>query len=219
MLRQKMPINWRVSALLLLLAAWWVHADDSWRQAYLQCQNERSALIRLDCYDSIIKATPEPAPLPDTYHQDIAKVLIQEQQRPANSTEFILTQADGEISPQVILTTPALGTRSPRPVLALSCLDNITRMQIIVNTPLPSSASNLILKTDTGSRLESHWFIRDQGLVLENSRGLPGIAQIQKLFQAKAVLIESDSPLLNGLSFNIYQLEKAIVPLRQACHW
>lgn len=208
------------SLFMLLLAATPAQADDELKQKLLLCQQELSALIRLDCYDKILKAEqPTEQSGQIVRSRDIAKVLLQEQQRTEHSTEFIVTQAEGIISPEVILTTPALGTKPPRPVLAFSCLDNITRMQIILHDALPTSGRTLTLKTNTGLKLESHWFVRDQGYVLENSRGLPGISQIQRLFHAETLQIESDNPLLNGLSFNISKLEKEIAPLRQACRW
>lgn len=208
------------SLFTLLLVATPAQAEDELKQQLEQCQQERSALIRLDCYDNILKAAQHTEPSGQVVRsEDIAKILLQEQARTEHSTDFIITQAEGVISPQVILTTPALGTKPPRPVLAFSCLDNITRMQIILHEALPVSGRTLTLKTNTGLKLESHWFVRDQGHVLENSRGLPGISQIQKLFHAETLQIESDNPLLNGLSFKINKLEKEIAPLRQACRW
>lgn len=196
-----------------------VAAEINLEQALLHCREEMSALLRLDCYDKILKPAVSPATANIVRGEIAKKALAQEARRPEHSTDFVVSQAEGSISPEVIVTTPALGAMPPRPVLVFSCLDNITRMQIVLFEPLPPSSRSLLLKTNTGVELESHWFIRDNGYLLESSRGLPGISQIQKLFNAETLNIESENTALNGLSFNITHLSQEIAPLRQACRW
>lgn len=213
----------RPSATILLagqlLAAGSVSAGDNLEQELLQCRQEVSALLRLDCYDKILKPVEGISTSVVERSEIAAKALKQEKQRQQDSTDFLVTQSEGNISPEVIITTPALGAMPPRPVLVFSCLDNITRMQIITFEPISSSNRAITLKTNTGAKFESHWFIRDNGYLLENSRGLPGIAQIQKLFNAETLHIESENAALNGLSFNVKNLSQEMSPLRQACRW
>ena len=208
---------------ILLLAAFPSQAEDgALTQKLLQCQQEPSALIRLDCYDNVLKAEQNAAQTSEDAPRGVntIKILLQEQQREEHSTDFIFTEVEGSISPEIILTTPAIGTKPPRPVLAFSCIDKITRMQIILFEPIPfENRSSIILKTNTGTKLDASWFVREQGYVLENSRGLPGIEQIRKLFNAETLLVESSDSNLNGLTFNISTLSKDITPLRQACRW
>jgi hypothetical protein len=60
--------------------------------------------------------------------------MEQEKRRTDNSTVLLLTQRPGE-RPTVIITTPAIGSLPPRPVLMFSCVDNITRMQVALTHP------------------------------------------------------------------------------------
>ncbi|AYE24066.1 type VI secretion system-associated protein VasI [Salmonella enterica subsp. enterica] len=177
--------------------------------AMTACRREPAALERLDCYDKIL--TPEQpgfasALVKAKYEGEAWKrAFAQEKQRPDNSTALIMTQSGGE-RPTVIITTPAIGNVPPRPVLMFSCVDNITRMQVA-------------LTADT-RQIRSRWFIRENGTLLESSRGLSGIDEIKQLFGAKTLTIDTGTDSAAGkLTFNIDGLAKTIAPLREACHW
>ncbi len=73
----------------------------------------------------------------------------------------------------------------------------------------------------TGNRaLRSHWFVRENGTLLESSRGLSGIDEIKQLFGAKTLTVDTGADNAAGkLTFNIDGLARAIAPLRDACHW
>ena len=117
-----------------------------------------------------------------------------------------------------MLTTPAIGHQPPRPILAFSCVDNITRMQIVLFNPMNNKNTPIKLETDKSS-LSANWFVRENGFIFESSRGLLGIEQIKRLLDAKSLTLKSDEPILNGLVFNLTGLETAIKPLRTSCHW
>ncbi|EBU4214783.1 type VI secretion system-associated protein TagO [Salmonella enterica subsp. enterica] len=191
-------------------------------KAMQSCRREPAALERLDCYDHIL-APEQPgfdgALVKARYEGEAWKrAFAQEKQRPDNSTALMMTQSDGE-RPTVIITTPAIGNVPPRPVLMFSCVDNITRMQVALTHTMASSDIAVTLTTDTG-RFQSHWFIRENGTLLESSRGLSGIDEIKQLFGAKTLTIDTGMNSAAGkLTFNIDGLAKTIAPLRDACHW
>lgn len=186
------------------------------------CRKQPAALERLDCYDRIL------SPLPDTgfagalvkarYDGEARKrAFEQEAQRVDNSTALLLTRTEGE-RPAVIITTPAIGSLPPRPVLMFSCVDNITRMQVTLASPRQDSDIPVTLKTDNGL-LRSHWFVRENGYLLEASRGLAGIDEIKQLFDAKTLTLETGNGSSGQLTFNIDGLAQTLAPLREACHW
>lgn len=187
------------------------------------CRKETAALERLDCYDRIL--APEQ---PESFTRALAKAryegeawkraFAQEKQRPDNSTALMMTQSPGE-RPTVVITTPAIGNVPPRPVLMFSCVDNITRMQVALTHSRTENDLPVTLNTDTG-QFRSHWFIRENGSLLESSRGLSGIDEIKQLFGAKTLTIDTGTGSDAGkLTFNIDGLAKTIAPLRDACHW
>lgn len=187
------------------------------------CRKEPAALERLDCYDQIL--APEQ---PESFTHALVKARYegeawkrafeQERQRADNSTALLITQSPGE-RPTVIITTPAIGNVPPRPVLMFSCVDNITRMQVALTHSRTESDLDVVLNADN-QQIRSHWFIRENGTLLESSRGLSGIDEIKQLFGAKTLTINTGTNGAAGkLTFNIDGLAKAIAPLRDACHW
>lgn len=190
--------------------------------AMMACRREPAALERLDCYDRIL-APEKPGfdgALVKARYEGVAwkRAFSQEKTRQDNSTTLMMTQSDGE-RPTVIITTPAIGNIPPRPVLMFSCVDNITRMQVAMTHAMTPNDIAVTLTTDTG-RFLSRWFIRENGYLLEASRGLSGIDEIKRLFGAKTLTIDTGTKSAAGkLTFNIDGLAKTIAPLREACHW
>lgn len=194
------------------------------------CQKEASPLIRLDCYDMAVTKTLQPQSVDNNTNllsvipkliraKSVLLALEQEKTRAQATTDFIITTTNEESNnPTIVITTPAIGVKPPRPILAFSCIDNITRMQIIFSHPLISQQSRVKLKTEK-VEFNTIWFIRDDGYTLEASRGLPGIEEIQKLFQANTLSFTSTNNMVNKLSFNIQDLAQTIKPLRETCRW
>lgn len=192
-------------------------------KAMLTCRAEPASLVRLDCYDRVL-APQYPGfggALKKAQQQGEAwmRAYSQELLRDDHSTTFLTRQTEGE-RPLVVITTPALGSVPPRPVLMFSCIDNITRMQIALPEPL-KSAPDLTIATEK-TRFNVHWFLRENDSLLESSRGLAGIDEIKQLFAAKTLTVDVNGrsqPSLHAMTFAITDLEKTLEPLRVACHW
>ncbi|MEX0425501.1 type VI secretion system-associated protein TagO [Providencia rettgeri] len=181
-----------------------------------QCRLESSQLIRLDCYDKIAlsstseaNTSPNIAQMGKTWRQ----AYEHEMKRVENSAGFLVSVPENGDYP-VIMTIPAIGFQPPRPVLMLSCIDNITRMQIIL--PNKQDAGSVMVSTDR-TQFTAEWFLRENGYVLESSRGLPGIDEIKRLLNGEKLTLK----LTNNekLTFNISGMSQEIKPLRAACHW
>ncbi|WET42296.1 type VI secretion system-associated protein VasI [Citrobacter enshiensis] len=192
-------------------------------QAMQSCRSESAALERLDCYDRLL------APLsPSGFDGALVKAGFvgeawtrateQEKRRQGNTTELLMTQMPGD-RPTVVITTPAIGHVPPRPVLMFSCVDNITRMQVALMHSLDTHDIAVTLNADNRT-FHSRWFVRENGTLLESSRGLSGIDEIKPLLGAKTLTVETGADNAAGkLTFNIDGLAKVIIPLRDACHW
>lgn len=221
-------MNFHLNRLLpLLLLASPAYAGDApdaqnTLSAMSACRLEPAALERLDCYDRIL--TPqtsgfEGALVKARYEGEAWKRAFgQEKQRADNSTTLLITRTEGE-RPTITITTPALGNIPPRPVLMFSCVDNITRMQVALTHSLKENDLPVTLSTEA-DQLRTHWFIRENGMLLEASRGLTGIDEIKWLFGAKTLTVDTGTKSTAGkLTFNISGLAQTITPLREACHW
>ncbi|MDR0807089.1 MAG: type VI secretion system-associated protein TagO [Enterobacteriaceae bacterium] len=214
------------SVIIMLMSLWVSFAfaapDDAAKLKLLtECANDASVFSRLDCYDRILRANVPISPVTATKMKHVPAwewaYELEKKRTDTNETEFLSSHSGGD-NPNVLITTPALGRQPPRPVLLFSCIDNITRIQVMLVDPVRSGNGNITLKTNSGA-IKTQWFIRDNGYVLESSRGLPGIQEIQQLIHAEKLTLGSDDPVLNGLVFNLSTLPQAIAPLRSACHW
>ena len=185
-----------------------------------QCRQEKSPLERLDCYD---RAWGENVSREqDKTMGGVAwnRAMEQENTRTNNSVSLLTKtyNSDESNNQTIIITTPALGHKNPRPVLMFSCIDNITRLQIALLNPSDKRDTLVDVSTDK-VKFETRWFFRENGFLLEASRGLEGISEIQRLFKSNVFKIKSSSQNINGLTFNIQNLEQEIKSLRTACHW
>ncbi|EAY3205934.1 type VI secretion system-associated protein TagO [Salmonella enterica] len=186
------------------------------------CRKEPAALERLDCYDRILAPQSDSgfagALVKARYDGEARKrAFEQEAQRADNSTALLLTRTEGE-HPTVVITTPAIGSLPPRPVLMFSCVDNITRMQVALSASRQEHDIPVTLKTESGA-FRSRWFVRENGFLLEASRGLSGIDEIKQLFGARTLTLETGNGGAGQLIFNIDGLAQTLAPLREACHW
>lgn len=187
------------------------------------CRRKTAALERLDCYDQLLSPFSSQSfdgALVKARYQGEAWTLAMEQEkhRDGNTTTLLVMRTAGA-DPTVIVTTPAIGILPPRPVLMLSCMDNITRMQVALTHPLDVHDMAVKMNVD-GKTFSSRWFVRENGVLLESSRGLSGIDEIKKLIGAKTLTVDAGAESAAGiLTFNIDGLTQAIAPLRDACHW
>lgn len=192
-------------------------------QAMQSCRQKTAALERLDCYDNLLAPfSPRSfeGALVKARYQGEAWTLATEQEkhRDGNTTTLLVMQTPGE-HPTVVITTPAIGSVPPRPVLMFSCMDNITRMQVALMHSLDVHDLAVTLHAD-GRTFNSRWFVRENGVLLESSRGLSGIDEIKQLFGAKTLSLDTGAGSPAGqLTFDINGLAQAIAPLRDACHW
>ena len=191
--------------------------------AMQRCREVPAALERLDCYDQLLAPVQSKgfagALVKARYDGEAwTRALAQERQRTDNTTGLRVSRTGGE-RPAVIITAPAIGSLPPRPVLMFSCVDNITRMQLALSAPREEHDIPVVLTTEKW-QLRSRWFVRENGALLESSRGLTGIEEIKALFGAKTLTVDTHTGSDAGkMTFNIDGLAQTIAPLRDACHW
>lgn len=183
-------------------------------QALSQCREEVSQLIRLSCYDKINVENKQTPTFDISAMGNIWRLAVEHEMKRENFTAGFIVTANNTGTYPVIMTIPAMGYQPPRPILMLSCIDNITRMQIAL--PKKQTAGNIQLITDK-TQLNSEWFLRENGYLLEASRGIPGIDEIKQLLSSAKLTIKlaNDEQLI----FNISGINEEIKPLRSACHW
>ncbi|EMB6074107.1 type VI secretion protein, partial [Salmonella enterica subsp. enterica serovar Typhimurium] len=75
---------------------------------------------------------------------------------------------------------------------------------------------SVMVSTDK-TQFTAEWFLRENGYVLESSRGIPGIDEIKRLLNAERLTLKLSNN--EKLTFNISGISQQIIPLRAACHW
>ena len=182
------------------------------------CLHEVSRLKRLACYDQVF-GLPMLNDAGGKVRGKTAGVAtrlgIRRQAR--RKTGFIRTQKNDEnVYDGIWLTASA--TNRPSSILMFSCLENISRVELIFSSPLSQSNAQITLRHHQG-RKTSGWQSDEAGLILRASRGLESIDMMQFIASSSEVTLRSDVPEINGLVFNTQGLSKDLRILRTACHW
>ncbi len=188
-----------------------------------ECREISARAARLACFDKLFN-TPDaeteavvemPLEAPPEYWE---RLMRQERSRDGDSPAFLMDKrldANGEPE-QVLLTRPVRGSRGS--VLAISCQDRITRLEVAMSQPLEQGPIGLTL-VNGGDRRAERWRVRNEGWLVQAGRGLPAIRTLREWFGSDQVRLVSQERVLDGLVFELDELEQAMVPLRQACSW
>ncbi|MFT5236357.1 MAG: type VI secretion system protein VasI [Shewanella sp.] len=182
------------------------------------CVTIKSKLERLYCFDQVFMT-----PLAVIETQDIAKVHVTEWVR-ANESEARRQGQSGflfghqEDKPNnVWLTTTAIGALPPRPILMLSCIDNISRVELVIPQEMSEGSVRVsVNQPDSQGRL---WVSDHSGLVFRTGRGIPAIHVMKSMLSGDEFTFSSDNSRFNGLQFDATGLKQAIKPLQKACRW
>ncbi len=150
-------------------------------------------------------------------------VKTNEAKRRANDTGLLLMRVPDGLPGQdkVVISAPALGGTAPGPYLAISCLQNISRLQLLTADALPINRAHLRLLLDGRPVSDSRpWQVVEDGTVTDAGRGLVAVEQLRPLTRpAQRLQIESDHAPFDGLVFDVAQLHKQLTQQREACHW
>ncbi|MEK2601836.1 type VI secretion system-associated protein VasI [Burkholderia arboris] len=205
------------------------------------CTTIASPQKRLACFDAKAGTPPPPTSPPaalqakasaaaptttpaSAKRPDITDLVrSNEAKRHADDTGLLLMRTPEKIPGQdkVVISAPALGGSTPAPILAISCLQNISRLQLLTVDALPFNRANLRLLVDGRPVSTSQpWQVLDDGTVTDAGRGLVAIEQLRHLARpAQRLQIESDQGPFNGLVFDVSRLHEQLVQQREACHW
>ncbi|WP_153101202.1 type VI secretion system-associated protein VasI [Paraburkholderia hayleyella] len=202
------------------------------------CTRIVSAMERLACFDAAAGTpptltTPPPEPTSAGSLDDskatakppeiVALVRLNEVARAAGETGFRLSREEDTFPGhwRVVISAPAMGGSAAPPILAISCLSNISRLQLLASHPVGPNQMNIRLLLD-GRPISSPviWQVLEDGSVVDAGRGLVAIEQLRNLLGVSGRLqVESDYPAFSGLVFDATNLHALMKQQREACHW
>ena len=200
-----------VSLLFLLMPALTRASQD--------CQRIVSNIERLACFDQAA-GTPGFTPQRQWSAQEleaptVRRVLIHETGRAPEDLRFRLRSEEGGL----MISAPAIASVAPHPYLIISCVQNISRLQLVTAQPVDASRVQVRLLGERGATVPTPWQVMENGQVLDAGRGLPGIEQIRQLIGAHRIHVESDNPAVDGLVFDAQGLDPLIDEARKTCRW
>ncbi|MFJ4067190.1 type VI secretion system-associated protein VasI [Pseudomonas sp. NPDC089996] len=194
--------------------------------AVRDCPGVVSNLERLACFDEAA-GTPVQAPrrawsAPEQQAPSVSRVMANEAGRPVDDLAFRLGNPHDEASaaqPWLVISAPAIASADPRSYLVISCIQNISRLQLITGQPIDANRVKVQLQGARGASKATAWQVMENGQVLDAGRGLPAIEQIKRLIGAHRVQVVSDDPGIDGLTFDAQGLDPLIDQARKTCRW
>lgn len=115
-------------------------------------------------------------------------------------------------------TAAALGALPPRPIMMLSCVDNISRVELILPDVSADPRISLTLKS-SGGTLTQDWLLDDSGRVYRSGRGIVAIDVMKHMLRGNELTLASRADAIDGLRFDTSNLAEVIAPMRGACRW
>ena len=183
------------------------------------CLGIVSNLERLACFDRSAgtpahRATVQWSP-PERDSPTRLRVMAHEATRSHEDLAFRLKRAEDGL----MISAPAIASSTPHPYLVISCIQNISRLQLITAKPVDAGRVMVRLKGERASTASTAWQVTENGQVLDAGRGLPGIEQIKQLVKAHRIEVKSDNQAIDGLTFDAQGLDPLIAEARKACRW
>lgn len=198
------------------------------------CSQIVSAIERLACFDEQAGTPPAPsakqAPARPAAAESAVKtpditVLVHanEAGRGAGHTATLLSRSEDSVPGQykLLISAPALDGAPTDAYLAISCLSNISRLQLLTAKPLSVNRVNLQLLLDGRPISPGRaWQVLEDGTVVDAGRGLVAIELLRHLIRpGQQLQTKSDHGPLDGLRFDASVLGAQMTEQREACHW
>ena len=189
------------------------------------CPRVVSNVERLACFDQVAGTpaytTKRQRSAPEQQAPSVLRVMANEAARAPDDLTFRIRSQNqgGEGPPALVISAPAIASGDERTYMAISCIQAISRLQLITRRPIEASWVKVRLTGEGWSTRETPWQVMENGQVLDAGRGLPAIEQIRKLIGAQRIEVESDHPEIDGLTFDAQGLAPLIGQVRSTCRW
>lgn len=195
----------------------------------IECSLVASRLARLSCFDDVFETKFEIDKQAEVILPIKARATHSEANR-GDSLAFKLTYGRApELDESVWVTASAIpyldlitpqsnGLNAPaRPILMLSCLETISRVELILPEKIQDARVKISIFGD--DKNTQTWISDESGFVLRTGRGVPAIKAMKAIISSRSLVLRSNSPVIDGLRFDSLNLASTIKPIREKCDW
>lgn len=211
-------ISCRYGAAILLF---W-YQSSAMASADRDCRRIVSNVERLACFDEAAGTpshqTQRHWSAPEQNAPSVSRVMASEAGREPDDLTFRMADQSAGVS-GLVISAPAIASFREPAYLAISCIQSISRLQLITHKPMETNWVAMRLAGEGWSSKETQWQVTENGQVLDAGRGLPAIEQIRTLIGAHRIELLSSNPAINGLTFDAQGLDPLIKQARSACRW
>ena len=189
------------------------------------CSRIVSNVERLACFDQAANTpaytTERQWSAPEQQAPSVLRVMANEAARTPDDLTFHIGSrtGDGAGVSALVISAPAIASGNEPAYLAISCIQAISRLQLIAKRPIEASWVKVRLTGQGWSTRETPWQVMENGQVIDAGRGLPAIEQIRKLIGAHRIEVVSEHSELDGLIFDAQGLTPLISQARSTCRW
>lgn len=185
-------------------------------QALEACKEITSDRDRLFCFDELFEtpllSSPQTSSIPiqTNYPQKWLEIQTMEKQRASGSEGFWSTEKNLKLYDTLHLTQTVDGLG----IIVLSCVNNISQVEIMLEKPLQGGAIPI---TIIGKNREEHqWLLDNTGYILREGYGLPAIATIRNLMGESQFSLAVNDRLY---TLSLKGFDQQIKALQTLCHW
>jgi type VI secretion system protein VasI len=178
------------------------------------CTKIEQKIQRLTCFDSIFSTPIYGVKYNTNKPKSWIRATSSESKREAR-VEPLLTL--DEKSSDLWITIPAINIKEgiAPPLLILSCISGISRIELALYSPLDKGRVKIYLKAN----VEEYWRSDDTGFLLSSRRGDFAKDHIKDLLLKDELIVHSDNSLINGVKFSTLNLKAVLSSVRERCSW
>ncbi|ODS04814.1 type VI secretion system-associated protein VasI [Vibrio scophthalmi] len=187
-----------------------------------QCATISARLERLDCFDTLFQ-TPTPDVLTQVSRPDVPdswqRAFDSFSQYQSGDSSHLTAEGTPERG-NAWVTLVALNEKTAfadnaKPILVMSCIDNLSRVELAFPSAIDDSQVNISI---LGMQAQS-WRSDDTGLLFSSGRGIPAINMMKAMAKQPRLVLRSNSRIVDGLRFDANELSSSLTALRTRCGW
>nr|WP_139312295.1 type VI secretion system-associated protein VasI [Vibrio ponticus] len=182
-----------------------------------QCRDIQVRLERLACFDLVFKTPVEVVPKTKMAYYSPQWNHAMKARKSLTAEQGWTLEAELGDKGNAWIALPATNvnmTEEQRPVLLLSCIKNISRVELALPEQVKDARIQVSIRKAT-----QVWRSDDYGVLFSSGRGIPAIEMMKSLTKSSHLTLRSNARFADGLQFNTLNLEQGLSVLKERCSW